>query len=408
MSAAPPRHGPPGTASAGAGHRPASGLLGVDVLLRRRTFTLDVALTAEPGEIVAVLGPNGAGKSTLLDIVSGLLRPHEGSVILGGRTLTGEGIHVAPAQRRVGLMGQDPLLFPHLTALENIAFGPRAQGESRASARQDAGDWLARLGLAGFADRRPAYLSGGQRQRVALARALAAKPELLLLDEPLGALDAQTAPEIRQLLRTHLRAGALTTLLVTHDVLDAATLADRVIVLDGGVVVESGPTARVLAAPRSSFTAALAGLNMMPGVTTSAAQPGDVVSLVGEPHQDVADAARYVAVSGVAAQSLPAGAAGIAVFPPSAVAVYLEPAAGSPRNAWPATVVALETGPSAIRVRALRSGGAAAAVSQSPAAPDGMTIAADLTPAAVADLRLVPGSHVYLTVKANEVRVHGR
>jgi molybdate transport system ATP-binding protein len=247
---------------------------------------------------------------------------------------------------------------------------------------------------------------------VALARALAAKPELLLLDEPLGALDAQTAPEIRQVLRTHIRAGSLTTLLVTHDVLDAATLADRVIVLEDGVIVDSGPTARVLAAPKSSFTAALAGLNMVPGVTLSAAEPGDVAALAAprEFASGGVDPTRGAAVSGVAAESLAAGAQAIAVFPPSAVAVYLEPAAGSPRNTWPATVVALEPGPSAIRVRARRSGGAPADgdETQRDVLPDGMTIAADLTPAAVAELGLQPGIAVHLTVKANEVRVHAR
>jgi molybdate transport system ATP-binding protein len=397
--------------SAGERRQPA-GALDVDVLLRRANFTLDVTLRAEPGDVVAVLGPNGAGKSTLLGIVAGLLCPHEGRVVLGGRTLTGDGILIPAEQRRVGLMGQNPLLFPHLTAVENVAFGPRAQGATRATARADAREWLARLGLTEFADRKPARLSGGQRQRVALARALAARPELLLLDEPLGALDAQTAPEIRHVLRTHLRAASLTTLLVTHDVLDAATLADRVVVLVDGAVVDSGPTTRVLAAPRSSFAAALAGLNMITGMTRSAAQPGTVVAVAG------GAAPGGSAVSGVAAEPIGAGDGAIALFPPAAVAVYLEPAgAGSPRNTWPATVVALERGTSAIRVRARRLRGGTVDTSPGLASGDGTwgggqdgesTIAADLTPAAVAELGLKPGMLVYLSIKANEVRVHAR
>ncbi len=406
-----------GAAPAAAGsptaeRREPAAALDVDVRLRRANFTLDVALRAEPGEVVAILGPNGAGKSTLLGIVAGLLAPHEGRVMLGGRTLTGDGILVPPERRRVGLMGQNPLLFPHFTAVENVAFGPRAQGATRATARADARDWLARLGLAQFADRKPARLSGGQRQRVALARALAARPELLLLDEPLGALDAQTAPEIRHVLRTHLRAASLTTLLVTHDVLDAATLADRVVVLADGSVVDSGPTTRVLAAPRSPFAAALAGLNMITGMTQSAAQPGSVVAVAGGAERDAP------AVSGVAAEPIGSGDAAIAVFPPAAVAVYLEPAgAGSPRNTWPATVVALERGTSAIRVRArrLRDGDARDTIA-GPApgegtwdgGQDGESISADLTPAAVAELGLKPGMLVYLSIKANEVRVHAR
>lgn len=405
---------------AGSGRPGTPSWLDIDVRLRRRSFTLDVALSAEPGEVVAILGPNGAGKSTLLGIVSGLLSPHDGRVVLGGRTLTSDGVQVPPARRRIGLMGQDPLLFPHLSALENIAFGPRAQGEPRARARADARDWLDRLGLAEFAERRPARLSGGQRQRVALARALAAKPELLLLDEPLGALDAQTAPEIRQVLRTHIRAGGLTTLLVTHDVLDAATLADRVIVLQDGAVTETGSTAEVFTAPRSSFTAALAGVNMVPGIAASAAEQGSVALV-----HPVDPVEGLPEVSGIAVEALPAGEGAMAVFSPSAVAVYPAPVAGSPRNAWPATVVGLEPGPSSIRVRARLTsaaddaapggtgsavmGGAAAASRGAPGPADGaLTIAADLTPAAVAELGLQPGSPVHLAVKATEVRIYAR
>lgn len=429
-----------GARSAGSTHATAAGLA-VDVRLRRGAFALDVALTAAPGEVVAVLGPNGAGKSTMLGIVSGLITPDEGSVVLAGRRLTGDGVAVPPAERRVGLMGQDPLLFPHLTALENIAFGPRAQGESRAAARGAAREWLARLGLAAFADRKPANLSGGQRQRVALARALAAKPDLLLLDEPLGALDARTAPEIRQVLRTHIRAGSLTTLIVTHDVLDAATLADRVIVLEHGGITDSGRTASVLAAPRSSFTAALAGLNMVTGTVVAATERGVVagIDLAAGGARPGGPAAGH-AVSGVAAEDLVAGGRAVAIFPPSAVAVYLEPAAtGSPRNAWPATVVALQPGPSAIRVRARLDGPAPGAAYEAPsiagsdgnavltvrsdadgsaegdvmhdAAPDDAAapvIGADLTAAAVAELRLAVGSRVSLAVKATEVRIHAR
>jgi molybdate transport system ATP-binding protein len=287
-------------------------------------------------------------------------------------------------------MGQDPLLFPHLSARENIAFGPRSQGVPRNRARAVAMDWLERLGLAEFGDRRPAQLSGGQRQRVALARALAAEPELLLLDEPLGALDAQTAPEVRQVLRTYLRATDTTTLLVTHDVLDAAMLADRVAVLTDGVITDSGATADVLAAPRSEFSAALAGLNLITGTADAAAPPGATVTVT----------APGTTISGLAAEPVTAGGDVAVVFPPSAVAVFTSPVAGSPRNSWPATVTALEPGASAIRLRAALDADAAAST--------GPAVSADLTPASVAELGLQPGSRVYLSVKATEVRVHRR
>jgi molybdate transport system ATP-binding protein len=384
----------------------APGRLEAAVTMRRQAFTLDVALTVGPGEVLAVLGPNGAGKSTLLGLLAGLLAPDQGTVRLGGRLLTGGREFVPPERRRVGLMGQDPLLFPHLSAVENIAFGPRSQGVSRALARATAHEWLERLTLAEYGDRHPAKLSGGQRQRVALARALAAEPELLLLDEPLGALDAQTVPEVRQVLRTHLRGTGTTTVLVTHDVLDAATLADRVVVLADGHITDSGPTAGILAAPRSEFAAALAGLNLLTGTVDATAEEGGVVTV----------SAGGASISGLAAESVAAGDAAAVVFPPSAVAVYPEPVAGSPRNAWPATVTALEPGPSAIRLTATLDLASQSTVgvpgkpvtALPPGAGGAPAVSADLTPASVAELDLHPGSRAFLTVKATEVRVYRR
>lgn len=357
--------------------------LQVDISLTRPEFVVRVEFAVRSGQSLAVLGPNGAGKSTLLNVLAGLAHPDSGHVRLGGRELTGPMTDVAPEARRVGLMGQDPLLFPHLSALENVAFGPRAQGRSRATARFAAREWLDLMGLSGMAGRRPAQLSGGQRQRVALARALAAGPDLLLLDEPLGALDAQTVPEIRQVLRTHLRATGTTSILVTHDVLDAAVLADRVLVLERGQIVDEGPTAMVLAAPRSSFGATLAGLNVVPGMVSEAAAAGEPASIV---------TATGLGLNGVAAGALDRGDEAAAVFRPSTVAVFLEVPGGSPRNHWPATVDALAPGTAAVRLRT--TGG-----------PD---IAVDVTPAAVAELGITPGAHVFLSVKATEILIHRR
>jgi molybdate transport system ATP-binding protein len=367
---------------------PAAGAgLSVVVSVARQEFAVQAAFEVPAGETVAILGPNGAGKSTLLSMLAGLLAPDSGRVVLDGRELTrcvdGRARSVPPERRRVGLMGQDPLLFPHLSALENVAFGPRSQRRSRAASRALALEWLDRMGLSGFASRRPAQLSGGQRQRVALGRALAAEPALLLLDEPLGALDAQTVPEIRQVLRTHLRETGTTSLLVTHDVLDAAVLADRVIVLERGRIVDDGPTTSVLSAPRSSFGATLAGLNLVAGRTEEGVASGAGVRL---------RTSGGLVLNGIAADDLAQGDAGAAVFRPSAVSVFLSLPGGSPRNHWPARIASLEPGTAAIRLRTTGD-------------PE---VAVDVTPAAVSEMGLAPGTDVFLSVKATEVLVHKR
>ena len=234
-----------------------SGMLAAEVRVALGSFVLDAALTAAPGEIVAVLGPNGAGKSTLLAALAGHRALTEGSVRVGGRLLDGPGTRVAPAGRRVGLLGQRALLFPHLTALENVAFGPRSQGVHRSVARQAARTWLDRVGLADLASRRPAALSGGQQQRVAIARAFAAAPDALLLDEPFAALDVQTATQARRVVAGFAKDAGIPILLVTHDPQDARELADRTIVLQAGRVVDEGPTHAVLRRRSTAFVAAL-------------------------------------------------------------------------------------------------------------------------------------------------------
>ncbi|WP_104165431.1 sulfate/molybdate ABC transporter ATP-binding protein [Arthrobacter sp. SX1312] len=231
----------------------------------------DVAFELAPGETLAVLGPNGAGKSTLLTLLAGLLAPSMGRAELDGTVLFDVGADrrtlVEPRHRGVSLLAQEALLFPHLTALENVAFGPRSRGVDRTAARATALSWLDRVGAADLAGRRPGRLSGGQAQRVAIARALAADPSLLLLDEPLSALDVTVAPAIRTLLRDVLVDRSA--IIVTHDPLDAFLLADSVLILDGGRVVESGATAVVLTRPVTSFGAHLAGLNLVTGLRTA-------------------------------------------------------------------------------------------------------------------------------------------
>lgn len=223
----------------------------------------DVELGVAAGETVAVMGPNGAGKSTLLDLVAGVLRADEGTVTLEEQELAGPRTWVPAHRRRVALLSQDPLLFPHLTVLDNVAFAPRAAGSSRRSAREGAYAWLERFDVRALAERRPHQISGGQAQRVALARALAAEPALLLLDEPMAALDVDVVRDLRPLLREV--TAARSTVLVTHDPLDALLLADRVVILEGGRLVEQGTVSDVLTRPRSTFAARVAGLNLLRG-----------------------------------------------------------------------------------------------------------------------------------------------
>ncbi len=337
---------------------------------------LDVSLDVTSGETVALVGPNGAGKSTVLAVTAGLLRPDRAEVLLEGRPLTVVGpdvareTNVAPHDRHIAMLSQDALLFPHLNALDNVAFGPRSRGVGKRESRDLARRWLAEVDVEGYADRRPAQLSGGQAQRVAIARALAGDPRLLLLDEPMAALDVAVAPAVRQTLRGVLRER--TAVIVTHDVLDALLLADRVVVLEGGRVVEDGPSARVIGQPSSAFAARLAGFNLVAGTW----------------RQDRVVAADGRAVHGHAKEPLPAdGDSAVAVFRPPAVGVFTVPPVGSPRNCLEVTVDDLEPRGDQIRVHA----GA---------------LSADITPQAVAELDLSSGARVYFVVKAAEVDVY--
>jgi molybdate transport system ATP-binding protein len=263
-----------------------SGTLTADVRLVTGTFALDAALTAAPGEIVAVLGPNGAGKSTLLAAVAGHRRIDSGFVRLGARELDGPRLHVAPAARQVGLLGQRALLFPHLSALENVAFGPRSQGSHRSTARIVARTWLERVGLTDLAGRRPAALSGGQQQRVAIARAFAASPAALLLDEPFAALDVQTAAQVRRVVARFARDAGIPILLVTHDPQDARELADRTVVMQSGRIVDAGPTHDVLRRRSTEFVAALGAPGAWTATVTGIERDGDAVRVRTAEHPD--------------------------------------------------------------------------------------------------------------------------
>ncbi len=299
---------------------------------------LDATLHAQRGDVVAVVGPNGAGKTTLLHALAGLV-PAEGHARLDGRDLLGRSVR----EREVGLVFQGQVLFPHLSALENVAFGLRARGAGRAEAHEVARAWLERLGVGALAARKPGQLSGGQAQRVAIARALATDPALLLLDEPFAGLDVGVATALRIELAAHLAAYDGIALLVTHEALDALTLADRVLVLDEGRVAQEGEPDEVAARPRTEHVAGLVGLNVL-----------------RDEH-------------------------GFWCFRPSDVTVSREHPVDSARHRWSGVVAGASPHGDAVRLVV--------------DATDGPRLLADVTPRAATELALAPGADVWLSVK---------
>jgi molybdate transport system ATP-binding protein len=335
-------------------------------------FRLDAGLRIAAGEVVALLGPNGAGKTTALRALAGLQPLTGGYVRLAGRELDRpeRRVWTPPEHRPIGVVFQEYLLFPHLSALDNVAFGPRRHGVPRRRAREEAAGWLARVGLTEHARRKPRYLSGGQAQRVALARALAVHPDLLLLDEPLAALDAGTRADTRGELLRHLTDHPGATLLVTHDPLDALVLADRLVILEHGRVVQEGDAATITARPRTDYVARLVGLNLYRGRASGhLVQVGGGVTLTAA---DPLDGDVFVA------------------FRPSAVALHPHRPDGSPRNTWAATIAGIQRHGDNLRVQL-----------------DGpIVVAADITPAAATHLHLAPGQQVWAAVKAAETHAY--
>jgi molybdate transport system ATP-binding protein len=347
-------------------------MLTAQVALRLGALDLDVTIQATPGEIVAVLGPNGAGKTTLLRAMAGLVPLTRGRVELDDVVLddVARDIHLPPERRPIGVVFQDYLLFPHLSALENVAFGLRSRGVGAREARAGAASWLDRLGVGEYAESRPRALSGGQAQRVALARALAIDPRLLLLDEPLAALDASARGSVRRDLKRHLASFAGIRIVITHDPLEAIALADRLVILERGRVVQTGSPADVTQRPRSRYVADLVGMNLLRGIAT----------------------AGQVALAGGATLQSADGVDGevFAVVHPRAVALHRARPEGSPRNVWRGRASALDFQGDRVRVRVEGE----------------MPIIAEVTPAAVRELELAEGGEVWVSVKATEITVY--
>lgn len=344
-------------------------ILTARVALTLDAFHLDVDVALDGTSVVAVVGPNGAGKTTLLRAVAGLVPVEQGCITINGSVVEdpAAGVRVPAEQRGVGVVFQEHRLFAHLTVLENVAFGLRAAGISKRIARARAGEWLERVGLADFGRRQPRALSSGQAQRVALARALVTEPAVLLLDEPLAAVDASARADLRHVLRDELRRYPGARLVVTHDPVEAAALADRLIVIEGGRISQQGVLVDVTARPRSPWIAAMVGLNLLQGMareTTVRLDNGAAVATATS-----VDGPAFVAIR------------------PNAIVVHRERPEGSARNVWPGEAGELFVAGDRAR---LRIAGA-------------VPLVAEVTPAAVAALHLADGGPVWASVKATDI-----
>jgi len=343
------------------------------VVVKRPGFHLDVGLHVDAGETVALLGPNGAGKSTTLDALAGLEPLFHGHITLDGRVLDSprSGIFVPPRDRQLGVVFQDYLLFSHLSITDNVAFPLVARGVPRRSARRSVADLLDEFDLSPLANRYPHELSGGQAQRVALARALASAPKMLLLDEPFAALDIESRAETRAKLASQVKAFDGPRVFITHDPTDAFMLADRILIIERGRLVQAGTADDVRQRPATAFVAAFAGTNVFRGRCATGA-----VNIDGHRHTlQVAD------------QSLDGDV--IVRISPSAVALHRTEPGGSPRNTWATTIEGVENLGDTVRV--------------SLAGP--LPLVVDVTAAAVAALGLGPLTPVWATVKATEIEV---
>ncbi|MFN2594650.1 MAG: ABC transporter ATP-binding protein [Actinomycetota bacterium] len=341
------------------------------IRLQRGATAVDATLRAPSAGTLALVGPNGAGKSTIIAALAGLLPIQDGQVSVDGTTWvdTDRGVHLAPQSRSVGVMFQALRLFPWLNARDNVAYPLRRQGMDKGAARRQASELLDSLGLSDHLTQKPIELSGGEAQRVALARAIVVKPALLLLDEPLSDLDVTTRGEVRHLLREHLSSFEGSTILVTHDHLEAGALADSVVVLENGRITQSGTFEDLAARPRSKYVANLRGTNLYEGTGSEGAVELAHTTLV-------------------VAQDPPREA--LVAIDPRAVALHLDEPKGSPRNAWLLTIKSLEPADRTVRVSLTGD----------------LDLVAEVTPGSVSELDLAAGRRVWATVKATEISVY--
>ncbi|WP_281965456.1 ATP-binding cassette domain-containing protein [Serinicoccus marinus] len=382
-------------------------VLDARVVVDRGDFVLDAELRAPHG-VTALLGPNGSGKTTALLGLAGLVGLTDGHVRLGSQEWAGAGRGRAPERRSVGLVLAEPMLFPHLTLLDNVAFGPRSRGMPRARARERAREELDRVGLADLAGRGPGQVSGGQAQRAALARALATDPELLLLDEPLSALDPETRSRTRADLAHRLRDYPGVTVLTTHDPLDALTLADQLVFLEAGRVTQTGTPGEVVARPRTAYVASLVGLNLLSGTLVRERRDASVARTMEVTYRagtgtatDTGDGGWAVALAGhqggaarlVLAEPPDGAGKGDRVWAtvnPEAVALFTDRPTTSARNLWRLTVEAVTVTGQRARIHLAGE----------------VPLVAEVTIGAVSALGITTGRVLWAGVKATEVHTY--
>ena len=343
--------------------------LEADIRATLGTLNLDVGLSIADETVVAVVGPNAAGKTTLVRALAGLVPLREGRVVVGGRVVedTAGGVRLPPEERSIGVVFQDHRLFANLDSVENVAFGLRATGVAKSEARVRAAEWLTRVGLPDVGRSKPSALSGGQAQRVALARALVTEPSVLLLDEPLAAVDSAARADLRHLLREELARYPGARLIVTHDPVEAAALAQYLVVLEDGKITQQGPLVEVTARPRSAWVATMVGLNLLAGVaegTTVRLDNGGTIETAS-----TGQGPTFVAIR------------------PNAITLHRSPPESSARNLWSGEAGELHLGGDRARVRITGP----------------VPLIAEVTPAAVAALELARGGRIWASVKATDV-----
>jgi len=354
-------------------------MLSVQVSKQLREFPLEIGFDVRPAETLVIIGPSGCGKTTTLNIIAGLLAPDEGTIVLGDRVLcnTECGPCLPTEKRNVGYVFQDFALFPHMSVLENVAYGLRARRRPGREVRKKVDDVLGLLGIEHLRAHRPGALSGGERQRVALARAIACDAEILLLDEPLGSLDAQTRNRVRGELQRMLRVVGRIAILVTHDYIDALTFGDQICVMDRGRVLQMGERQELLRHPRSRFVAELTGVNFFQGTISGSLRQGVAEVWVG-------DACLYAASS---REEL--GDTLLAFFPTD-VSVSRERPSGSPRNVFESRVQ--EIVHMGDKVRILLNGA--------------VPLCAEITAESLDKLSIRAGDTVYASVKATAIKTY--
>jgi len=354
-------------------------MLSVEVKKQLREFPLEIGFEVKPAETLVIIGPSGCGKTTTLNLISGLVEPDEGNIALGDQVLFdgSGGVSVPTEKRSIGYVFQDFALFPHMTVKENVAYGLRARRRPKAEIPNKVDNVLGLLGITHLRERRPGALSGGERQRVALARAIACDAEILLLDEPLGSLDAQTRNQVRGELQRMLRVIGQITIMVTHDYIDALTFGDKVCVMDKGRVLQMGPREELLHHPKSRFVADLTGVNFFEGTISSGSEEGLAEVWVG-------DSCLHAVCEGKDVGGV------LVAFFPSEVTISPERPLGSARNVFRS------------QVKEIIHMGDKVRVSLNGALP----MCAEISAEALKELRLGEGDTVYASLKATAIRTY--